>query len=95
MVPAQGDVIELSTRIYLDHPQLCSVSGRKLESGEESGLAIGCSLHKQETFGMLVCSFDAVSEYSINRVLVVPMGCLPAMGSVETGGAMRYGWGYG
>ena len=40
MVPAQGDGIDLSTRIYLDHHQLCSMLVRKLELGEEGNLAI-------------------------------------------------------
>ena len=34
-VPAQGGCVYLSTRIYLDHHQLGSITGGKLESGKE------------------------------------------------------------
>ena len=36
VVPAQGDFVDLNTRIYLDCHQLGSVMGGELESGEKS-----------------------------------------------------------
>ena len=44
------------------------------------------TLCKQGTFRLLVHGYSTVSEYDIERVLEVPMACLPAMGSVGPAG---------
>ena len=77
-VPAQGFCVDLSTRIYLDHHQLGSIVGGKVESCEKGYLAIRHTLCVQGMF-RLGCGFNAVSEYDINTILGVPVGGLLAM----------------
>ena len=51
-VPAQGDCVDLSTRINLDGHQLSSIKGGKLESCIKGYLSGGCTLCVQGTFGL-------------------------------------------
>ena len=80
-IPAQGDCVDLSSRIYLDCHQLGSVLGGKLESGEEGSLTIRCTLCEQGTF-WLGHSCIAVVEDHVNTILGVPGWGLLAMGMV-------------
>ena len=77
-VPSQGDCVDLSTRIYLDHHQPGSIAGEKLESCEKSYFAIRHTLCVQETFG-LDHGFNPVGEYDVDAILGVLVGCGAAM----------------
>ena len=90
-VPLQGDCVDLSTRIYLDHHQLGSIMGGKLGSGEEGLLTIGNALGEQGTFG-LGCGCITVVEYDVYAILGVLVWCFPAMGMVRPEGDVLWLW---
>ena len=94
VVPDQGGCVDLSTRIYLDHHQLGAITGGKLESGEESYLAIRHFLGEQGTF-WLGHHCNVVSEYDVNTILGIPVRVFAGNGNGETGRVTHYKKGYG
>ena len=84
MVPAQGDGIDSSTRIYLDCHQLCSVKVGSLSWMKKViWPSDTLSVNREPSgcwSGVLTLSVKVTFD---KRVLMVPMGCLPVMGSVR------------
>ena len=89
LVLAQGDGVDLSTRVDLHSHQFGAIFCWKLEPGVKGYLAIRCALCKQGTFG-LGCGFKAVGKDYIYAVLGVLEGGLLATGSVGLVGDMLW-----
>ena len=87
---AQGDGVDLSTRVYLHSHQFRTVYCWKLEPGIKGYLTIRCPFHKQGTFG-LGHDFNAVCKDHIDAVLGVPEGGLPVTGMVRMVGGCTVG----
>ena len=74
MVFAQGDGIDLSSRIYLDSHGLGTTLSWQVKTGLECYLTIRSTFHVELAFS-LTASDDTVCWYHICSILVIPVGC--------------------
>ena len=64
LVPAQGDGINLSTRVYFDSHGLGTISSWKLKVGIECNLAVRFTLHVELAFSP-TASGDTIGLYHL------------------------------
>ena len=64
MVPAQGDHVDLSTKVYFDSHGLSAIATWQLKVGIECYLSIGSTLHVGLAFSM-TASGDTISCYHL------------------------------
>ena len=85
VVLAQGDGINLSTRIYFDSHGLGSIMRRELKAGIECNLSIRSALHVDPAFS-LTASGDTVSWDYLHRILGVLVWSGMTVGSARVPG---------